>query len=76
MKKYTVDEDDAYLARLMYFIFIGLSLVIGLILTRFTSVIPLVVYTAEWALVMLIYILGVRKRAGEIEGYSEVKNVL
>ena len=75
-KKYTVDEDEAYLARLMYFIFIGLSLVIGLILTRFTSVLPLVVYTAEWALVMLIYILGIRKRARENEGDSEAKNIL
>ena len=42
---------------------IGLSLVIGAVITRFSALFPLLIFTAFWALINLIYILHIRSRS-------------
>ena len=39
---------------------IGLSLVIGALITRFSALFPLLIFTAVWVLINLIYILRIR----------------
>ena len=39
---------------------IGLSLVIGAVITRFSALFPLLTFTAVWVLINLIYILRIR----------------
>ena len=42
---------------------IGLSLVIGALITRFSALFPLLTFTAVWALINLIYIFHIRSKA-------------
>ena len=42
---------------------IGLSLIIGAVITRFSALLPLLIFTAVWALINLIYILRIRSRS-------------
>ena len=41
---------------------IGLSLVIGAVITRFSALFPFLIFTAVWVLINLIYILRIRSR--------------
>lgn len=61
-KKYVVTEEEYKLTKYIYLTAIGLSLVLSLILTRFTSIIPSILFTLTWSLVMLIYVLGTWER--------------
>ena len=61
-KKYAVTEEEYKLTKYIYLTAIGLSLVISLILTRFTGIIPAVLFTLAWSLVALIYVLGTWER--------------
>ena len=61
-KKYIVTEDEYNFTKYLYFIAIGISLVISLILTRFVGIIPCLLFNAAWALILRIYISEVKAR--------------
>ena len=61
-KKYIVTEDEYIFTKYLYFIAMGISLVLSLILTKLVGIIPCVLFTAAWALILLIYIYGVKAR--------------
>jgi hypothetical protein len=61
-KKYEVTDGEYKLTKYIYLIAICLSLVLGLILTRFTGIIPDILFTLVWSLVALIYVLGTWER--------------
>ena len=64
-KKYDVHEDEYRLTRYIYYAAIGICMIAGLIILRFVGIIPLVVYTLVWALIVLIYVLGLKNRVHE-----------
>ena len=66
-KKYDVHEDEYRLTRYIFYASIGICLITGLIILRFLGIIPLIVYTLVWALIVLIYVLGVKNRVHENE---------
>ena len=41
---------------------IGLSLITGTVITRFSALLPLLIFTVIWALINLIYILSIRSK--------------
>nr|MCR5105757.1 hypothetical protein [Eubacterium sp.] len=61
-KKHVVTEDEYNYTKYLYFIAIGISLVISLILTRFVEIIPCLLFNAAWALILRIYISEVKAR--------------
>ena len=61
-KKYIVTEDEYNFTKYLYFIAMGISLVISLILTRFVGIIPCLLFNATWALILRIYICEVKAR--------------
>ena len=61
-KKYIVTEDEYTLTKSIYLIAIGLGLVLSLCFTRFTGIIPAILFTLVWSLTALIYVLGVWER--------------
>ena len=61
-KKYVVTEDEYIITKRIYLISIGLGLVLSLIFTRFTGIIPAVLFTLVWSLAALIYVLGTWER--------------
>ena len=61
-KKYIVTEDEYNFTKYLYFIAMGISLVISLILTRFVGIIPCLLFNAAWALILRIYICEVKAR--------------
>ncbi|MCR5322450.1 MAG: hypothetical protein K6E85_04155 [Lachnospiraceae bacterium] len=67
-KKYIVYEDEYNFTKCLYFIAIGISLVISLILTRFVGIIPCLLFNAAWALILRIYICEVKTRYKHLEG--------
>lgn len=64
-EKYEVHEDEYMLTRYIYYASIGICLIAGLIILRFVGIIPLIIYTLEWALIALIYVRGVKKKSTE-----------
>lgn len=61
-KRHIVTEDEYKFTKYLYFIGIGISLVLSLILTRFVGIVPCILFNAAWALIVLIYVLGVWSR--------------
>ena len=61
-KNCEVHENEYRVTRYIYFAAIGLCTVLGLIILKFVGIIPLIVYTSEWALILLIYVRNVKKR--------------
>ena len=61
-KKYIVTEDEYIITKRIYIIAIGLGLVLSLCITRFTGIIPAILFTLVWSLVALIYVLGTWER--------------
>ena len=61
-KRYIVTEDEYNFTKYLYFIAMGISLVISLILTRFVGIIPCLLFNAAWALILCIYICEVKAR--------------
>ena len=61
-KRHIVTEDEYKFTKYLYFIGIGISLVFSLILTRFVGIVPCILFNAAWALIVLIYVLGVWSR--------------
>ena len=62
-KKSHVAMFEFQISRLIYYVVIILSLLIALILTKFTAVLTVLFLTAIWALVLLVYILPLRDKA-------------
>ena len=62
-KKSHVAMFEFQISRLIYYVVIILSLLIALILTKFTAVLTVFFLTAIWALVLLVYILPLRDKA-------------
>ena len=62
-KKSHVAMFEFQISRLIYYVVIILSLIIALILTKFTAVLTVFFLTAIWALVLLVYILPLRDKA-------------
>ncbi len=84
-KKYIVTEDEYTLTKSIYLIAIGLGLVLSLCFTRFTGIIPAILFTLVWSLTALIYVLGVWERKRMYENslqkgipyedyYTQIKN--
>ena len=64
VRKETRISKMEYLISLIIFVSgIGLSLVIGAVITKTSALLPLLVFTAIWALINLIYILLIRLKA-------------
>ena len=61
-KKYVVTEDEYIITKKIYIVAIGLGLVLSLCFTRFTGIIPAILFTLVWSLVALIYVLGTWER--------------
>ncbi len=61
-KKYEICENEYRITKYIYFTAIGVCLILGLIILRFVGIIPLVFYTLVWALIILIYIRGLKSR--------------
>jgi len=61
-KKFYVTEDEYKFTKYLYFIAIGIGLILNLILTRLVGIVPCILFTLTWALILLIYVLGVKKR--------------
>lgn len=61
-KKYEICENEYRITKYIYFTAIGMCLILGLIILRFVGIIPLVFYTLVWALIILIYIRGLKSR--------------
>ena len=61
-KTNVVTEDEYIFTKYLYFIAMGTSLVISLILTRLVGIVPCLLFNAAWALVLCIYIYGVKRR--------------
>lgn len=61
-KKYKVTEDEYKFTKYIYLIAIGISLLLSFILTKFVGIIPCILYTAGWSLVLLVYVLGSKNR--------------
>lgn len=61
-KKFYVTEDEYKLTKYLYFIAIVIGLLLNLILTRFVGIIPCILLTLSWTLIVLIYVIGVKKR--------------
>lgn len=62
-KKSHVAMFEFQISRCIYYAVIILSLLIALILTKFTAVLTVFFLTAIWALVLLVYILPLRDKA-------------
>ena len=62
-KKSHVAMFEFQISRLIYYVVIILSLLIALILTKFTAVLTVFFLTAIWVLVLLVYILPLRDKA-------------
>ena len=80
-----VTEDEYTLTKSIYLIAIGLGLVLSLCFTRFTGIIPAILFTLVWSLTALIYVLGVWERKRMYENslqkgipyedyYTQIKN--
>lgn len=73
LKKYT--KLTVYEMKITKWCFVGvtiLSIMIGLMITRCTLIIPLLTYTAIWTIIVFfIYVLSVLKRGGEVYKNSE-----
>ena len=63
VKKTTViTEDEYYLTKYMYFIAIGISIVLGLICSKFIGIVIVLLFTAVWSVIALIYVLKLWER--------------
>ena len=56
----TVSIDEYKIAKYIYVFAIGLSVFLGLIVTKFQAIIPMMILDAVWILLMLIYVLGLK----------------
>ena len=62
-KTSTITPEEYKITKILYFSVIAAAFVIGLILTRFVGILITLLYTAEWAGILLIYLLALRSRS-------------
>ena len=58
-----VSKKEYRISLIIFLSGIGISLVIGAVITRFSALFPLLIFTAVWVLINLIYILRIRSRS-------------
>lgn len=61
-RKNQLCSEEYALAKNVYFLMIVLSLTVSLLVSRFVAVLPVMLFTIDWSLMMLIYVTGLKKR--------------
>lgn len=65
-EKYEVSEEEYKFIKYSYLVTLGICIIASLIITKFIGIIPTIMFNADWALIMLIYVLGYKKRLKNI----------